>query len=289
MTRSAASISSGLALRPVTTTCRSGAPRRERRHDLVERQIVVAKRDVELVEHEQPDRRIGHHAPAPSAQAALGRGDVARAVLRLPGEALAHACATRPGRRSARSRCARRSDQAPLMNCTTPTRKPRPERPQHQPERGRRLALARPVWTISSPFSRWSWRRPRRPARPCAWPSWLCGGRSSGRFMRGTAQQSLSSEARPLSIGRRKGMRSSRGCPRNCSRRAARAHATGPAPEPGRRHEAPTRSQETCRHDELDHWRGDPQDASRILCDTEPLRHLPPRGDPLEAAGRARG
>ena len=77
VTRSAASISSGLALRPVTTTCRSGAPRRERGDDLGERQIVVAQRDVEFVEHEQADRRVGHHllrvAARPPAAAATSR------------------------------------------------------------------------------------------------------------------------------------------------------------------------------------------------------------------------
>ena len=67
----------------------AGAPRAKGGDDLGERQIVIAQRDVELVEHEQADRRVRHHTPG-LAPRGLGRRDVARAVLRLPGEAFAH-------------------------------------------------------------------------------------------------------------------------------------------------------------------------------------------------------
>ena len=72
VTRSAASISSGLALRPVTTTCRSGR-RAQRRDHLGERQVVVAQRDVELVENHEADRRIGHQLLRLRPGAALRR------------------------------------------------------------------------------------------------------------------------------------------------------------------------------------------------------------------------
>ena len=74
---------------------------------------------------------------------ARGGGDVAGAVLRLPGEALAHRVPYRSGspKRSTPSRSP--VSQAPLTNCTTPTRQPSPERAQNQAEGGGRLALAR--------------------------------------------------------------------------------------------------------------------------------------------------
>ena len=53
VTRSAAAISSGLALRPVTMTWRSGRRADESRHHFVERQMLVAQGDVQLVQHQQ--------------------------------------------------------------------------------------------------------------------------------------------------------------------------------------------------------------------------------------------
>ena len=85
---------SGLAFRPVTTTCRSGRRLFKRGDHLIEWQIVVTERDVELVENDETEARIVHQLDrlGPSA---LGRGDVAGEILRLPGEALAHGI---PGR-----------------------------------------------------------------------------------------------------------------------------------------------------------------------------------------------
>ena len=84
---------------------------------------------------------------------ALGGGDVAREVLGLPGEALAHACARRPGRRSAASASRSPVCQAPLMNCTTPTRRPWPSMRSARPKAAVDLPLPGPVWTMSRPFS----------------------------------------------------------------------------------------------------------------------------------------
>ena len=67
----------------------AGTSRNERRNDFGKRQIVVAKRDVEFVEHEEADRGIGHHAPGLRPCGARSR-NIACAVLRLPGEAFAH-------------------------------------------------------------------------------------------------------------------------------------------------------------------------------------------------------
>ena len=57
--------------------CWSAPARLQRRDDLADVEMIVAQRDVELVEHDQPDRRIGHQL-ARLGPGALGRGDVAR-------------------------------------------------------------------------------------------------------------------------------------------------------------------------------------------------------------------
>ena len=112
VTRSAASISSALALRPVTTTCRSGRRACSAGHHLGEVEVVVAQRDVELVEHEQPDGRVGHQLLG-LLPGALGGGDVAGAVLRLPGEAFAQRVPGTTDRGSAPAPCARRCPRCP--------------------------------------------------------------------------------------------------------------------------------------------------------------------------------
>ena len=82
-------MSSGLALRPVTTTCRPVPARAQGSDHRVQVEILVAQRDIELVEDHQPECRVGHElerlCPGP-----LGGGDVALEVLGLPGKALAH-------------------------------------------------------------------------------------------------------------------------------------------------------------------------------------------------------
>ena len=89
VTRSAASISSGLALRPVTTTCRSGRLAARASQDLGQGQGVVAEDDVELVQDHQVQLRILQHGLG-LAERGAGGGDVLGAVLGLPGEAVAH-------------------------------------------------------------------------------------------------------------------------------------------------------------------------------------------------------
>ena len=58
------------------------------------------------------------------------------------------------------------------MNCTTPTRWPRPSMRKRQSERGRRFALAGAGMDDKQSLLDRLFRRPRRPAPPCAWPSW---------------------------------------------------------------------------------------------------------------------
>src|SRR6516162_6495601 len=59
------------------------------RDDFVERQVVVAQHDVELVEQHQPVGAIGDHRLGRLPRLARG-GDVAGPILGVPGEALAH-------------------------------------------------------------------------------------------------------------------------------------------------------------------------------------------------------
>ena len=89
VTRSAAAIRPGRALRPVTTTCRPGGRRRQAGQHRGFVEIVVAQRDVQFVQHQQAEAGALHHLHR-ALPGALGGGDVAGAVLRLPGEALAH-------------------------------------------------------------------------------------------------------------------------------------------------------------------------------------------------------
>jgi len=63
-----------------------GSPRHQPRHHLIERQIIVAQRDVEFVEHDKVDAGIIEQALRNGPGALAGR-DIARLVLRLPGKA----------------------------------------------------------------------------------------------------------------------------------------------------------------------------------------------------------
>ena len=89
VTRSAASRSSGLALRPVTTTCRSGRLAEQAVHHLLDRQVVLAQHDVELVEDHEVQVGVGQHAQR-LVPGGARRRDVALAILRLPGKTFAH-------------------------------------------------------------------------------------------------------------------------------------------------------------------------------------------------------
>ena len=155
----------------------------ERRDDFGERQIVVAKRDVEFVEHEETDRGIGHHALGFRPGGARRR-DIARAVLRLPGEALAH--------RAPLDLVAEALDGHPLA------RRPRALDELHHanamatPER--RATRARtPRSTCPCPgrcgrsadlFRESASRRPRRPASALRFAIFALWRSSSGRLMK---------------------------------------------------------------------------------------------------------
>ena len=82
----------------------------------------------------------------------LGRRDVARAILRLPGEALAHRVpddlVAEPRERVALGRMPRALDELHHADAMAA-----PQRAQRKSERRSRFALAGPVWTISRPFS----------------------------------------------------------------------------------------------------------------------------------------
>ena len=63
--------------------------RAERGNDGRKIEILVAQRDIELVENDELEARIVHQF-ARLGPSALGRRDIARAILRFPREALAH-------------------------------------------------------------------------------------------------------------------------------------------------------------------------------------------------------
>src|SRR5260370_328836 len=111
------------------------------RHHLIKRQIIVAQRDVELVEHDEAQGRIVQQALRDSPGTLAG-GDVARLVLGFPGEPLAggvpdHAVAER----LQRGLLAGRPALDELHDADTPAVA---ERPQSEAEGGRRLAFAGP-------------------------------------------------------------------------------------------------------------------------------------------------
>src|SRR5260370_18300567 len=61
----------------------------QRRNDLRQIEIIVAQCDVEFVENDEAEARIGHELQR-LRPGALGRGDVALEILGFPGEALTH-------------------------------------------------------------------------------------------------------------------------------------------------------------------------------------------------------
>ena len=80
-----------------------------------------------------------------ASQAARG-GDVARPVLRLPGEAFAHDLERDLlGKRSSRWRSP--VSRRPLTNCTTPSLRPCPRQRIASPQAAVLLPLPVPVWT----------------------------------------------------------------------------------------------------------------------------------------------
>ncbi len=66
-----------------------GPPRGERRKHRCKVEIIVAERDIELIENDEAEAWVGHELLR-FDPGALGCGDVAGEILRLPGEAFAH-------------------------------------------------------------------------------------------------------------------------------------------------------------------------------------------------------
>ena len=78
----------GLGITPRDHDVQHGAFLRELRHHVGQRQVIVAEHDVELVEDHHVERWIAQELDG-FLPRALGRRDVALAVLRLPGEPFA--------------------------------------------------------------------------------------------------------------------------------------------------------------------------------------------------------
>ncbi len=118
----------------------------------------------------RPNARIGHQLLR-LRPGALGGGDVARAVLRLPGEALAHRV-PRHLIAELRQRVALADLPRALDELHDADALAAPEHAQREAEGGRRLALAGAGVDDQQALLDASCPPPRRPARPCAWPSW---------------------------------------------------------------------------------------------------------------------
>src|SRR3954453_21440197 len=109
-------------------------------NDLVERQIVVAQHDVQLVEQHHPVGWVGDHIPGRFPGGA-GGGDVAGAVLRVPGEPLSH-CAAGDEIGKPRQHGALAGVPGALDELHHPDPEPVPDAAQYYAECGSRFALA---------------------------------------------------------------------------------------------------------------------------------------------------
>src|SRR3546814_13642505 len=106
---------------------------------------------MEFVGDDHRIRWIGNHALHLVPRRAR-RGDVAAAVLRVPGKAFAHRLEfDQLGKAVERRFLARR--HRGLTNCTTPTFLPCPIARTAMPSAADVLPLPGPVWTMTSPFS----------------------------------------------------------------------------------------------------------------------------------------
>ena len=167
--------------------------------------------------------------PLPGAAAG---GDVAGPVLGLPGEALAHAVPRdQVAEAFQRATLAGRPGALDELHDRSPP--PVAEHAQHQPEGGRGLALARPGVDHQQALLHGSCPRPRRPAPPCAWPSWRGGVRPRRRWRFRVRsfhphRQSGDQEQHTCRPARRNA-----GCSRPAASRNARASAlSGTMPSP---------------------------------------------------------
>src|SRR5690348_14050409 len=116
------------------------AARSERGDDGAEVEIVVAQRDIELVEDNEGKARVGHELPR-LRPGTLGGRDITRTILRLPGEALAHRVPgdliAKAGERVALGRMPRALDELHDADAMAAA-----EHAQGEAEGGRRLPLA---------------------------------------------------------------------------------------------------------------------------------------------------
>src|SRR5262245_43701023 len=130
----------GLCITAGDHDVQSRAPRIQGGDDGVQVEILVAQRDVELVEDHQAEAGIGHELER-LRPGALGRRNVALEVLRLPGEAFPHRV---PGHLLAESgqRVALRRVPGALDELHHADPMPAAEHAQGEAERGGGLALA---------------------------------------------------------------------------------------------------------------------------------------------------
>src|SRR5271166_5867570 len=91
-------------------------------------------------------------------------------------------------------------DQAPLMNCTTPTRKPRPRARRASPNAAVDLPLPAPVWTMRRPFSSIGFAATSASCAALRLTIFALCRSASGRFM-GRFRARLGALAPPVSGG----------------------------------------------------------------------------------------
>ena len=140
VTRSAAAISSGLALRPVTTTCSPAPARAQRGDDRLQVEILVAQRDVELVEDDQPEAGSAISSSAfAQARSAAAMSRVRSCVSQVKPSPIVCQTTWSPNAASASRSAGMPSALDELHHADAMAAA---EHAQSKPERGRRLALA---------------------------------------------------------------------------------------------------------------------------------------------------
>ena len=119
-----------------------GPPRFQRLDHLGERQIVVAERDVELVEHDQLDARILPSEPSPLLPGAFAAAAMSRALSCVSQVKPSPSVCQRTMSPKPSSTLRSPVFHAPLMNCTTAHFAAIADHAQHEAEGCRRFALA---------------------------------------------------------------------------------------------------------------------------------------------------
>ena len=230
VTRSAAASSVGLGVAAGDDDVQVGAAGGERGDDAAEVEVVVAQRDVELVE-DRGARCVGSAISASAFAQARSAAATSRAqVLGLPGEALAHGVPGDPvaegGERVALAGVPGALDELHDADAAAVA-----EHAQREAEGGGATCPCRGRCGRSAGPSRWSCRRPRRPAPPCAWPSSPCGAR---RRRRRSRSSHFTCSGRPATISTtRSATAATRWLSRPAASRKRRASAfSGTMPRP---------------------------------------------------------